>query len=99
MLVVARVDQLDVNEDMVARAADAPFENIRHTQRPADRTHIAPVSFLVSHHARAADDFQIVNLREARQHIVLNSGAEVGVIFVVTEVLEWQHGDALNRWR
>src|SRR5205823_13323059 len=93
--VAAGVDQLDVDKHAVARAADAPFENIRHAQRPADLTYIAPAGFLISHHARAADYFQIVNLREARQHVVLNPGGEVGVFFVVTEIFKGQHSNAL----
>jgi hypothetical protein len=93
--VVAGVDQLDVDEHAVARAADAPFENIRHPQYLADLTHIAPAGFSISHYARAADYFQIGNLREARQHVVLNPGGEVGVFFVVAEILKGQHGNAL----
>ena len=65
----------------------------------ANRTHIAPISFLISHHARAADDFQVVNVRETRQEIVLNPGSEFGIFFVVTDVLERQHGDALWIYR
>ena len=61
--VVACVDQLDVDEHAVARAADAPFKNVRHAQRLADLTHIAHAGFFINHHARAADDFQVVNLR------------------------------------
>ena len=96
--VVAGVDQLDVDEHAVARAPDAPFQNIRHAQRLADLTHIAPAGFLISHHAGAADYFQIVNLRQACQHVVLNPGGEVGVFFVVTEILKGQHCNALLGW-
>ena len=52
---------------------------------------------LILHHRCAADHFQVRDLCEVGQYFILNGGAEVGIFFVVTEILKGQHCNALLR--
>ena len=49
---------------------------------------------LVMLRRRARDDFQIGDLRQARQDFVLDAVGEIGVGFVFAPVIEWKHGNA-----
>ena len=95
--VVARIDQLNINQHSIARSADTAFKHIRHAQGLANLADIAPARCLKSHHARVADYFQLANLSQTRQHIVLDAGSEISVFLVITQILERQHGNAFLR--
>ena len=45
----------------------------------------------------AADDFEIGNLRQVRQNIVLHAVGKIGVLLVITEIFKRQHGDTFFR--
>ena len=47
--------------------------------------------------ARAADHSQIVNLREARENVVLNSIGEKCVRLVIAKIFERKHGNRFVR--
>ena len=69
--VSARVDQLRVETKMRAGSADAALQNMRNPQIISD---LAEISFAtVIHDTGPADDFQIGDLRQLGQNIVLNA--------------------------
>ena len=71
MGVSARVDQLRVQTKMRAGSADAALQNMRYTQIIADLTEISFATII--HHTRPADDFQIGDLRQLGQNVVLHT--------------------------
>ena len=48
----------------------------------------------ILHHAGAADDLEIGNLRQLGQNVVLDTVGKGGVLFVVAQVFKRQHRDA-----
>jgi hypothetical protein len=48
---------------------------------------------LISHHARPANDFEIGNLRQLGQKIVLDTVGKGSVLLVVTQVFKRKHCD------
>ena len=82
MRVRLRVDQLHVDAHLIARFLHAAFENVRHAKLLARfRDRFAGFA-LVLLRRRARDDFQVRDLRRARQDFVLNAVREVGVRLV-----------------
>src|SRR6059058_5664029 len=65
----ACVDQLRVETKMRAGSADAAFENMRYSQIISNLTEISFPTVL--HYASPADDFEVTDLRQPRQNVVL----------------------------
>ena len=86
------IDQLGVDPDLVARAPDASFENVRNTQRLSNFADVVRFP-LVLHHRRARNHFQIANLRQVGEHVVLNPVREKGILFVGAQVFKGQDRD------
>ena len=88
----ARVDQLRIQTKMRSGSADAALQNVRHAKRISD---LAKISFAaIFHHAGAADDFQIADLRQLGQNVVLHTIGEDGVFFLVVQIFKRQNGDS-----
>ena len=79
---VLRVDQLDVYMQPGAGLAHAAFQHVRYLKLITD---LARVLFAaISHHAGAADDLEIGNLRQLGQQVVLDTIGKGGVFSVIT---------------
>ena len=74
----ARVDQLRIQVNPITAPACASFQHVRHAKRIADLTHISFAA--IFHHAGPADDFQVGDLRQLGQNVVLHTIGEDGVI-------------------
>src|SRR3954471_22307138 len=94
MPVVPGIDQLDADHDAVPAAPDASFEHVHDAKRLGDLRQIVFGRAAIRHDRRAADNFQIANLRQAGQDVVLDAVGEKRVLLVVAEVFEGQYGDA-----
>jgi hypothetical protein len=92
------VDKLNVDAHPVAGAADGSLQNMGHTQRVTDLAQV-PHARLVLAHRSPADHFQVRDLGQIRQDIVLDAVGEIFVLLAVTQVLEGQNGDAFFRRR
>ena len=92
VLVVQRVDELHIHVHAVAGLLHAPFEDRRDAERFADFPH---VYFFVAiwGHRGARDHFQVADLREVCENVVLDAVGEVGVLLVVAAVFEGQDSD------
>ena len=88
----ARVDQLRIQMKMRSGSADAALQNVRHAKRIADLAHISFAA--IFHHAAPADDFEIADLRQLAQNVVLHTIGEDGVFFLVAQIFKRQNGDS-----
>src|SRR5438034_4824943 len=77
---------------MRAGSADAAFQNMRYPQIISDLTEISFAT--VIHNTRPADDFQIGDLCQLGQNVVLHTIGEGGVPFLLTQIFERQNSDS-----
>src|SRR6266571_5375628 len=99
MRVAQGIDQLHIHPDGVTRLLYAPFENVCHTELLCDVADISRfVSKLLCRSTR--DHFEVTDLRQPGEDLILDAFAKISVIRIVTQVLEGQNGDrlAFNRW-
>src|SRR3954453_21994773 len=89
------IDQLDADYDLISAPSDAAFEHVHHAERLRDLRQIVFRRTPIWHHRSAADDFQVVDLRQAGEDVVLDSIREESVLFVVAKIVEGQDGNAL----
>src|SRR5207244_4566438 len=68
---------------------------MRNAELLGDLAQIARDSALVLHHRCAADDFEVGNLSKVGKNLILYTISEISVLFIIAQVLERQHGDAL----
>ena len=90
--VSARVDQLRVQMKMRAGPADAALQNMRYPQLVSDLTQISFAA--IFHHAGPADDFQVGDLRQLGQNVVLHAIGEGRVFFLLAQIFKRQNGDS-----
>ena len=69
-----------------------------HSERLRDLPQITGGAAIL-HDRGAADDLQIGDLGQARQHVVLNAIGEKGVFLLHAQIFKWQHRDAFFRNR
>ena len=70
---------------------------MRHAELLADLAQIARRAALVLHHGGAADHFQVGDLRQVGQDLVLHAIGEEGVRFFFAQIFERKHRDAFFR--
>ena len=64
---------------------------MRHPKRIAD---LAEISFTaIFHHAGPADDFEIADLRQLGQNVVLHAISKGRVFFLLAQIFKRQNGD------
>src|SRR5437762_2891842 len=94
--VAARVDQLRVHVKNRARSADAAFQDMRYTQIISNLTEISFAA--IFHHTRSADDFQVADLRQLGQDVILHTISKRAIFLLLTEVFKRQNGYS-SCWR
>jgi hypothetical protein len=92
------LDQLQVDQHLVADALHTPFEQRGDAEFDAHGFQIVRMAGVFFGRG-ARDDLQVADLRQVGQDQVLHAGNEVGVVFVLRQVLERQHGDRLDARR
>ena len=80
---------------MVPRTAYSTLYYVANTQLLRDLLEIAGDAALVLHHRSAADHFQVLDLGEIRQQLILDPVSKVSVLFFVTQIFQRQHCNAL----
>src|SRR5262249_16917728 len=93
VLVIVGVDQLYTDSHTIADSADASFKKGRHAEHLSDFAGVTHAVAAIGHDRHARDDFQITNLREIRQDIVLYTVGEIGVLLFIAQILKRQDGD------
>src|SRR6266496_3072281 len=78
---------------MVSRPAHAAFHHVTDTQLLRDFFEIARDVALVLPYRSAADYFQILNLREVRQQLILDSICKKSVLLFIAQIFQQQHPD------
>src|SRR5437899_1748694 len=69
---------------------------MRHLKRLAD---LANISFTaIFHRAGTADDFQVADLRQLGQDVILHTISKRAIFLLLAEVFKWQNGDS-SCWR
>ena len=92
MFVRGRIDQLHVNANTIPGTAHAAFQNVGNTERLPDLAQILRLA--AERHDRCARNyFQVADLRQVRQNIVLNSVGEVSVLLIVAQIFKRKHRD------
>ena len=92
----ARVDQLRVQVNPITAPACASLQHVRHAKRIADLAHISFAA--IFHHAVPADDFEIADLRQLGQNVVLHAIGKRRVFFLVAQIFKRQNGDSSCYW-
>ena len=92
MLVVRGIDELHVNPHAIAFPAHTSFQNGADVEGFADLARIMRLP-AIRHDRGARDHFQVADLGQVRQEIVLDAVSEIGVLRVVAEIRERQDGD------
>src|SRR6266496_3420368 len=95
MHVGARIDKLRIDSEPVADSLHVPFQEMGNAQLLPDLTRVARISALIKVCRSATDNLQLGDSRKVRNDFILNARGEVGVLLIVAEILERQHGDAL----
>ena len=90
----ARVDQLRVQSHSIADALHVTLQKMRHAELLTDLARVPRVSTLIEARGSATDHLEVCDLCEIGKNFILHAGREVGVLFVVSQVLERQHRDA-----
>ena len=94
MFVVGGVDQLDVHAHSIAFAADTPFQNGGNAERLADFTHVRRLP-AIRHDRRARDHFQVADLGQVGENVVLDAVREISVLLFVAQIFKGQHSNRL----
>jgi hypothetical protein len=92
VLVGVGVNQLHVYTHSIADAANAAFQNGTNSQSLSDFTNVGCLPS-IRHDRGARDHFQIADLRQIGEHVVLNAVRKVGVLFFVAQIFKRQHCD------
>src|SRR2546421_1612908 len=92
----ARVDQLRVQVKNRAGSADAAFQDMRYSQIISNLTEISFAA--IFHHAGPADDFQVADLRQLGQDVILHIISKRAIFLLLAEVFKRQNGDS-SCWR
>ncbi len=98
MLVRGSANQLNIYFYGVGDLLHAAFEDVRHAQLFANFAQVFRLA-LVFHGGRARNHLERGDLRQPGKDFVLDSFREVGVGFVVAQVLKWKHGNTLFLYR
>ena len=97
MRVGPRVDQLRIYPNLIGGTLHAAFDNMCDAELLADLAQIARRAAFVLHDARAADHFQVGNLCQMGQDLVLHALGEEGVCFFFAQIFKRKHRDAFFR--
>ena len=97
MLISRGADQLDVDVNRVRDLLHTAFQQIGYAQLIANFTQIIRCAFVFPGRS-ARNDFQRRDFRQAREDFILNTLGKVGIRFVVAQVFEGKHGNALGRF-
>ena len=71
---------------MRSGSADASLQHVRHAKRIADLAHISFAA--IFHHTGPADDFEIADLRQLGQNVVLHTIGKGRVFFLVAQIFK-----------
>src|SRR6184192_2127252 len=88
----ARVDQLRVHVKNRAGSADAAFQDMRYSQIISNLTEISFAA--IFHHAGPADDFQVADLRQLGQDVILHTISKRAVFLLLTQIFKRQNSDS-----
>ena len=99
MRIVTRIDELRVNANLARGALHAALQHMRDAELLRDLAQIARALVAKLHDARAADHFQIGDLRQIGEDLVLHAVSEEGVGLVLAQVLKRKNCDAFLRHR
>ena len=83
----ARVDELGVDPHPVRVSPHGSFENVSDAERLADFTDVARAGPILAHRS-AADHFQVRDLGQIGQNVVLDTVGKIGVLLIVAQVFE-----------
>src|SRR5438034_4764689 len=88
----ARVNQLRVHMKNRAGSADTAFQNMRYSQIISNLTEISLAA--IFHHAGPADDFEVADLRQLGQNVVLHTVSKGAIFLLLAEIFIRQNSDS-----
>ena len=92
----ARVDELGIDAKAIACALNRPLHDIADAKLAPDLANIAFGAGLVLTHTRVTYHFQIRNLGQIGEDLILHAVSEVSVVAIVTQSRKWQDSDGFN---
>src|SRR6476661_11237090 len=81
---------------MPTSSANAALQNVRYPQIISNLTEISFATVL--HHAGPANDFQVGDLRQLGQYVVLQTIGKGRVLFLLAQVFKRENGDSSWYW-
>ena len=78
-----RVDQLHIDPHLIGRFLHATFKNVRYAKLLRDLSEIARFA-LIALRGSARNYFQVCDLSQPRQDLLLDPFGEIGVIWIAT---------------
>src|SRR5439155_19943563 len=85
---------------MIPRPADTAFHHVADTQLLCDLFEIARDAALILHDRSATDYFQVLDLGEIRQQLILDAVGKKSVLLFIAQIFQRQHRDRfLWPWR
>ena len=96
MFVSSGTDQLHIDVHRIGNFLHTAFEQVGDPKLLPDFTQIVGRT-LVFLRRTTRNNLKRRDLGEARQNLVLNSFREVGIGFIVAQIIEWEHSNAFGR--
>src|SRR6266404_4145702 len=96
MRVAVRLNELNVDVHAVARLLHAAFENVRNTQLARNLRQIFRRAFVMRRRS-ARDDSESTDFGKGGDNFILNALREKGIVFIRTQIIEREDGDAFVR--
>ena len=94
VLVRVGINQLHIYADAIADPTNAAFQNGTNPKSLPDFANIGCLP-AIRHNGGARDHFQITDLRQISEHVVLNTVREIRVLFFVAQIFKRQHCNRL----
>src|SRR5260370_23442507 len=82
---------------MRAALAETSFNDVPDAERIRDLGQISGSARRVTADRASANHFQVCDFRERTEDVILDAVRQKRVLFVITEISEWEHGDTLLR--
>src|SRR2546425_11349715 len=96
MRVDARVEQLDVYPHFISSLLHAAFEHIGHAEFTGHCLQVFWRAFVFCCRF-SRDNLQVADASELRQNFILNAVGEVSIVWVTTQIVEWENRDAFSQ--
>src|SRR6476659_10626038 len=97
MRIVGSLDQLHIYPDVIRVLLHASFQDVGNSELSRDLRQIFGCALIMLCRS-ARDNFQVGNLGQAGEDLVLNAVGKVSVVRVSASIFKRKHGNAFFEW-